>query len=507
MHQMDATVTAYEMCRGRSITYHSVSNSSFESFSAVVLELRRALDENALDDEWRSLLVALNRYRYDASHVPLPFDHPYLQSRLQMTSVRQTAELAEYTRPTLAGKVQRAMELLEGLVQSVSNPLQAQITSELQGPAAGGSVAIVLKHSRLTIPLRDFYPTTGSPDVDIVDPNALRRGNVWDRLFCIGAVRDFDDYIFSAPRSQNIEVIGYPWQSGRWQQKSSFLGGTPGANAIRHRFTESSQSQFESLSNIDLDRVQALLLQDDETNTVGGNYTGPLVEARLHELFGGKGVLLEASHRKTNMVINLDADREERVSQLSDKETEEGMFIVLRTDSSGGYIVPIADQLIGEAAARYRELLGLWKARLRVFENREGIQALVVRLAESGSKRVTPQNARNWMSTQTIAPDSLEDFRAIAILCGMESDFERMTQSAQQLRIAHSQAGQRVRRRLRELVVDADIGEVERQGFQRFEAPEFGGAQLTAYRVERRSEQIVSVAASSIERVFDLDVF
>lgn len=508
MDGMDATVTAYEMCSNRSITYHSVFDSPFEAFSDVVQELCRTIDENTLDDEWRSLIVAFNRYRYDASHVPLPFDHPYLQSRLELTKMRQTIELAEYTRPTMADMARKAMVLLEELVQSRRNPLQAEIISKLQDRDAGTSVAIVLKHSRLALPLRDFLATDLGPNVDIVDPNALRRANVWDRMFYIGSVRDFDDYVFSAPRSRYVELIGYPWQRGKWQRSDSFLGGTIGTGPIRHLFSQSSQSQIDTLSTLDLDRIQDRLQKDDEGAEEEEELSNSsLVNARLYELFGGKAVLLEASDRNTNMVIDLDADQEGRVCQVSDRETEEGMFIVLRTGSRGGYIAAIANQIIGEPAASYRKILIRWKSRLRAIEKQEGIHVLVDRLIESESKRASPQNTRNWISTQSIAPESSEDFYAIAILCGLGNEFDSMLRSAQQLRRAHVHAGQRVRRKLRELVKDADVEEIERQGSQQFEDPEFEGAKLTAYRIERRSGQIVSVAASSLERVFDLDVF
>lgn len=57
------------------------------------------------------------------------------------------------------------------------------------------------------------------------------------------------------------------------------------------------------------------------------------------------------------------------------------------------------------------------------------------------------------------------------------------------------------------MVREADPSMIDRQGYQSFELPELPGAQLTAFRIERRSVEVIPVAASAIERVFDLDVF
>lgn len=207
------------------------------------------------------------------------------------------------------------------------------------------------------------------------------------------------------------------------------------------------------------------------------------------------------------MVIDLDADQDDRVRQVADRDIEEGMFVVLRTGERGGYLVPIANQIIGTRAAEYRKVLDSWKTTLRTMESRYGPQGVVNRLLRSGSTRATYQNARNWMSSQTIAPDAEDDYRAIAIVCGMEHQFPSMQTAAREIRRAHVVAGQRVRWGLLEVVQRSDVEEIEREGMKQFELPEFEGAQLTAYRIEGRSDKTTAVSASSLERVFDLGVF
>ena len=355
--------------------------------------------------------------------------------------------------------------------------------------------------------LRDFLRHEGISTYDIVDPNALRRLSFWDRLIFIGSVRDFDDYVFSSPRTQRTELVGYRWQQGKWEQTESFLGGVLGRSSVRQRFTGSTNAQASMLSSVDVDAIDHTLRTSMETNLEEESSASTKVEARLHELFGGKAVLLEVSDRRTSMVIDLDADQEERVRQVADADVEEGMFIVLRTGERGGYLIPIADQIIGPRAVEHRRVLHDWKHELRKLESKYGPQGLVNRLLRAGSIRATYQNLRNWMSTQSIAPDADEDYNAIAKLCGMEHEFPAMQAARKEIRRAHVLAGQKVRWRLLELVQESDIEAIEREGMKQFELPEFEGARLTAYRIEGRSGKTTAVSATSIERVFDLDVF
>jgi hypothetical protein len=506
MNAFDSTAIAYQKGARQSITYHLVSDPYFQAYYNAVGKLRRYEREHGLDDEWHGVVSSLSRYRYDAAHAPLPFNDAYFRSRLNTRDIEYVVSRAHVTRPTLAPIAEVALENLLHLIESDRNPILDEVAR--QHPyRTNEDVAFVLAHSRFSIPVRDHLKNAGLEHYDVIDPNALRRLNFWDRLIYVGAVRDFDDYVFSSPRTFVTEVFGYRWQQGRWEQSESFIGGVLGKSSTRQRFTGSSDAQAGVLANVDIDAIDERLREASDDELEGEQPTSAKVDARLHELFGGKAVLLEASERRTSMIIDLDADQDDRVRQVADNEIEEGMFIVLRTGDRGGYLIPIADQIIGQRANDYRTLLDAWKSQLRRMESKYGPQGVVNKLRRAGSTRASYQNLRNWMSSQSIAPEADEDYHAIAVVCDMDSDFPLMKTAASHIRRAHVHAGQKVRRRLLEVVQGSDIEEIEREGMKHFELPEFEGAQLTAYRIERRSGKTAPVSMSTVERVFDLDVF
>lgn len=507
MNLFDVTTLPFEMSAGASTTYHVVREPLFESYSSLVGQLRKLIGDEDLDTQWAEVNRGFRRYRYDASRVPLPFSHPFFVSRIDFTVLQEIVGLGEYTRPELASTATQCLALLVELAGSDRNPMGEAIGQFLAPEDSNYTIALILAHSRYLPPVRSYYNELGFEALEVLDQNTLRRAAYWNRLAVVGSIADFDDFVFSAPRAPETEVIGYPWHQDRWSHTNAFLGGRSGKSSHRQRVSESSHSQMDTLSNVDLRAIQDHLLESQSIVDGVALPSNVQIEARLHELFGGKAVFLEVSDRRATMIIDLDAEKDVRARQATDSEIEEGMYVVLRTDSQAGYIVPIADRLIGVQADAFRTLQAKWKSRLRLELERVETKGLAELLSTNGSSRANYQNIQNWISPRSIAPESDDDFRAIACVCGLDSQFEEMKRVAKKLRAAHMLAGQRVRRQLRELVKEADAVTIDRKGYEQFELPELPGAQLTAFRIERRSTKVTPVAASAIERVFDFDVF
>ena len=109
------------------------------------------------------------------------------------------------------------------------------------------------------------------------------------------------------------------------------------------------------------------------------------------------------------------------------------------------------------------------------------------------------------MSSRTIAPRDFADFHAIMTLCGIQQEAKELFANANRIRNAHMRAGRQIQARLRSLVMEGDVDEIERQGSKQFELPDLKGVRLTAFRVENRSPKVTAVPSASIERVFDLE--
>lgn len=507
MNLFDVSALPFEMAASSTTTYHLARDTQFESYSRQVSQLQKRIGDEELDSQWAQVNRDFRRYRYDACRLPVPFNHPYLTSRVDLPAIRKVVGFSEFTRPNLAPVARQCLELLLELAQSDRNPMRDAVASLLASEDADYTIAFILAHSRYLPPARNYYRDMGLETLEVLDQNALRRAASWDRLIVVGSIMDLDDFVFSSPRAPETEVIGYSWHQAKWNATKAFLGGRSGKSSHRQRLSESSQAQMDTLANVDLQAIHDHLLETEAAESGVAPQGTVRVDGRLHELFGGKAAFLEVSNRKVNMIVDLEGEKDDRVRQVADDAIEAGMYVVLRTDNQGGYIIPIANQLIGTRAGAFRRLQANWKSKLRTELGNRGTDGLIGLLTASGSSRANYQNVQNWISPQSIAPESDQDFLAIARVCGLEGRFLEMKSVARELRTAHMNAGQRVRRQLRELVREADPSMIDRQGYQSFDLPELPGAQVTAFRVERRSSKVIPVAASAIERVFDLDVF
>lgn len=507
MSTFDGADAPFQNAADSEITYHTVRNAGLESYYATVGKLKKLVGTDELDDQWRKVRRQLDYVRYELSLVPLPFNHRIHQSQIDLAFLRKAVDESRFTYPRLSDAANICLSAMEVIAECNENPLHDVITALIEGFDREDSLAVVVSNSRFVNPLKEFYKEARLAWMDVIDPNVLRREKCWDRLLYVGPVssRFLDlDYVFSAPRAREIHVLGYQWHGGKWEPSKAFKGGWSGESGQRERAAKQYVGSSSIAPQVNLGEIEEYLLETRDE--LGGHLdvSRAKVDSRLFGIFGGLGVLLEASGRSTSLVIDLDAREEDRVTQMSDAEIEEGMYIVLRTDSNAGYLVPIANRQIGKSAPAYRALQVKWKLALQALLDSEGSDGLTTRLRDHGSHRANYQNIRNWISPGSIAPEDEDDFRAISIVCSMEQDFSLMKQGVRELRLAHVQAGQQVRRQLRELVSNADPEMIERNGTHEFALDSLPGAKLTAFRIERKWNTVQQVSAASIERPFGL---
>lgn len=216
-------------------------------------------------------------------------------------------------------------------------------------------------------------------------------------------------------------------------------------------------------------------------------------------------MFLEATGRKSTLVIDLEADEDHRVMQVSDDDVEVGMFVVLRTDQSGDYIIPVADKILGQRAVSYRSDHARWKKSLRDRVRHGGLQDTSRRLILAGSTHGDETNLRHWVSERNIAPRDRSDFIAIAELLGLTDEVEHLWQSACSIRHAHLRAGAIVRRQLIEKVKMVDLNELAARGRMNFKLPDVEGGRLTAVRIEARANSTSLQPIGRMERMFEVE--
>lgn len=485
--------------------YHQVEYFPFRRFCQWTRHLLRLLAESTTDEEWLDVARALRRYRFDLSAAPIAFDEPSVAPRLGPAVLQQRIDVAKLAYPGLAARLGATVDALLDLCQRHDNPLLDCIEAVI---ARGDTdtTALVVADSRLVAPSRltlAARPTTRG--LDVLAAAGIRGSTNHDRFILIGPTRWFPDHVFSAPRVDTIEVIAYAWQNTRWRPAPTFLAPYIGAPRPLPMPTDDSGPEGED----DLDDVgpgldwAALERQWAGTSAESDEAIAhDLIEARLYALDGGQAVFLDATGRETTLVIDLEVDERARVRQVAEREITAGMFVMLRTDEHGDYVIPVADHLLGDRRDSYRAAQARWKARLRDHARHHGLTETCIQLLDLGAERADEGNLRFWMSARNIGTRDERDFVAIMKLVGLEDEANRYWQITRVLRRAHSRAGALIRKRLVARVREADPAVLEHQGRIDFELPEAGGGRLSAFRVEGRSATTVLVPAARVERPF-----
>ncbi len=489
--------TLHRLSRTRALTYHEVAHPLFREFSQRSRDLLRSLGETADDPEWADFLRAMRRFRFEACVAPLPFADPAFAPRLDEPMLRRFVAFATRAFPRFAADTGRLVDLLLALRASADNPLLATIVS-IVAPTGTVDTAILLPESRFVEPVRALLRRPGGiGGLEVIAPAATRGESIYRRLIAIGAARWFPDHVFSASRAEHVDVVSYAWLPARWRPAPSFLAGAECPPPPRAEDDEIAPS-------FDWVPLERRLAGADHHGPVGDPHDQ--IEARLYLLEGGHAVFLDASGRRANMIVDLEAEERDRVRQVADAAIEPGMFVVLRTDSGGDYIAPVADRLMGEKAAPYRAAQRRWKERLRDEVRRYGLSIVCAHLSALGAGIADETNVRNWMSDRNIAPRDERDFKAIARFVGLGGEADRLFTIARTVRAAHYYAGTKIRGWLIERVRVADAAELERNGRLDFALPEVEGGRLTAFRLERRSDHTTRLSASRIERVFGQEI-
>lgn len=489
-----------------------------EAFDRFCLEVRDASRLERRDEDLDRLVRALRRYRFLASAAPLPFNSPALDPMLTLPEAERWKDRGwriwgEQT-ATVLGQALDGYVALRGSDESPTLPPLVDLLNQVPG----GRRAVVLPSSRLIdsvqVLLADRYR---GQDVSVCTLQALRLPRAYDLLLVVGSPRWMPPFVFSAPRSSCLHVIGYSWCADRPRITPAFANGlTLGAPAsVEHTDAASSNSwAAPAWADIEDHVPDWSAIASTGAAALGqaaDDFSGEDVEARLHLLTGGDAVFLEAEDSASALVINLDHPHR-RVHRVRIRDIEPGMFILLRSGESGDYILPVADELLGEARDEYRSTQREWKRRLReqvIATGRigsDGLQIVARRLQASApdSSEINDGHLRRWMSDRNISPQSRQHFNAVMELIGLAAEQDRYWLVMKRIHRAHTRAGFLIKRRIVQLAETLDPAALLATGRMDFRsaAPSGDGIQLTAYLVERIAPAAHYVAASQLGRPF-----
>lgn len=517
----------YECASSRKVIWHKVNHQRLQDFCLAVSSFEH-LTMHIDDDLLSKFTRWLRHYRFKLCSAPLCFSHPALIVPETLENMSRLLKRLQLTYPGIASKARDLFDMASLLVQSNENPL-LEYLKVLVNPNNSYKIALLIKDSSLIKYVEEIFTKHYAlRKVQMLGISQLRGGNLFDWLLVIGPARWFPEHIFDSPRASEIHVIRYSWIKDRWKREPAFLEYSLHASqdpAIGDFEVNSAWEEPHGLSAIEYNEPAELLpsINWDDINARLNQSTSPEdqtqehVEARLFSLAGEGAVFLESSENSKALVIDLEGDESEedgdgnesgsRVKRIRVKDIQEGMFILLRTNGGGDYIVPLADRILGDKARQAREMQLYWKELLRDVVKRRGTTETSVALMERGAMRANVTNVRNWMSAKTIRPQYYEDFEAIMSLIGLKERALDYWEVAIAIETAHRQAGHYIRNLLLKKVLHSDLSELEKTGRMDFELEQGDGGKLTAFRVEGFSPGLYTVPVFRLGHYFERDEY
>lgn len=501
---IDAVSAVYDVPWGVTLSQHSVSYSNATSAVAALRNLRGIISEDATDDVLAGLVRTLSRYQFGISATPLPTNHPAIYDSVGLARARVDATRLNMIFNAYAAPATTAVEAFQFVADDGETPILTRIL-ELIPTISNGRTALLLKEPSHVSPVESHLTDIGLTsdiDVRVVAPRDLRGTTCYDHLIVVGPLHRLPHFVVSAPRAEDIHVVRLSCIRDVWSPSNAFLAPIKSSFSSRG-FASTVQSPDEHEDIMPNAQIFESIERFADAGTPGDDRDDD-VETRVYMLTDDLVVLLETDLDSTALVIDPDDD-ESPIQRIQSREIQAGMFVLLRTEGGGDYIVPVADQILGARAPILREKQKHWKEKLRAAARSQGLLGVAIELLDHGSTCANEQNVRNWMSLRGICTHDKADFHAIMHVVDLSGESDDYWNAMGQIRSAHRQAGNEIRRKLLQQVRDSNLEDLERAGRMDFELPGVASGALTAFRVEQILPATLRVAPHRTDRPFRLD--
>ena len=507
---MDQTTIIFSCQSETKVKVHSISSPNLQIFNRNVSQFFKTLGEDGQDDYWSPIVREIKRFRFDLSAAPLSQKeittkgealHKLLRSKVAQSKLVYSPEQSEML-SQLAGQANqlaniREQSLLDSLIQLVNTKGKDE-------------AAIAICEPRLISEVEEAIRVTQNLyGIEIVSPVNLREAKCFSRLIIFGSPLWFPEFVFSSPRAKEIHVIKHKWISGKWEPELvllspyKFTGSRNRGLTIDDEPADLGELILEDfLPSIDIKEIQDKATEQ-LINLV--NDEDEIVIARLFLLENDWAVFLEADDSSSVDVIDLDEEVTKRVRRVQVREIQPGIYILLRTEGGGNYIVPVADRLMGKFKEMARSEQKKWKVLLREQVKDKGEKEVISELRRLGSSRATEGNLAHWISLRGIKTEHFEDFRAIMRLIGLEKEAQKLWETMNEIRKAHSRAGFKIREMLLDQVNKCDLEKLRRHGIMEFELVDQGAGSLSAFRVKEVSRETTEVIQWRVGEPFRID--
>ena len=490
-------------------------HAEFGKLCQTIRDFKRRLGECRLDPYWKPLLRVIGQYRFDHCAAPLPFDHNATRLRDDLLGLKRHLNSCHQIFPDFAKPALELIESMSLLIASSSNNPLLEVVSSIQASKKTGRTAMLVKEARLIPLTEEILKAVGDlRRVAVIGVNGVQGAVCFDRLIVIGPTRWFPSYVFTSPRALEIDIVTYKWMNDTPDIHPIFFDSSqqttemmPGWNDQGHKDNEidlqSMINPEEIIPSINWGQISHRF--DDRKYSPELSDETEEVEARLYVLHGAKATYLDANEASRTTVIDIERRSKPLVRRIPNHLITVDTFILLRTSGGGEYLIPKANQLLGEHATGVREAQRRWKSLLREAVQHSSLAEVVAALKAQGSSLANEPNVRNWMSYRSIKTEDKREFQAILSLVGLAEESDEYWRKMSMIDSAHRRAGQLIRRMLLNEVLAADIERLEKLGRMDFELPDAYAGSVTAFRIEVISPETYLVPVSHLGHVVDIE--
>lgn len=485
----------------------SVQHDKFAKFCLDVGEFCKQSSAIDADDYWEPVTRLIRRIRFEVNAFPISFSKVASMHTEALVRIRRKLNRCEHTHPAISTNAKSILEGLQWLESCTENPM-LQTIMRLHDDCNNQS-AILLKESRGIAPVLEAFQANSMPAIDVYVSNQLCEDVRCDKLSIIGPSFWYPKFVFTAPRTQFVQLIHYAGINDRWNPQNVFLGSDSRAENVEYRsrrgriVSECNSSEKSSDPSL-LPSIEATILDVDWSGLLGkvrgvvASSSEELVMAKVFLLEDSHAVLLDSSESANATVVDLEREPSSRVYSCKVRDIEAGMLVALRSGGGGDYIVDVANMLLGDDAERARDAQHRWKTLLRDKVKRDGIQVVSTQLQAAGSTRSSVQNVRNWMSYRSIKTQDNNDFFAIMKVIGLQGEAEEIWTTMTKIATAHAMAGQRIRAMLIDKIQESDERDLQLSGHLEFSLEDAGSGGISVFRVVEIHEDTVQVPECQI---------
>lgn len=456
----------------------------------------------------------LRHLRFRIKHYPLPFSYHHNL----INEINDLISLNWHVYPYLQNEFHTIQkDILPKLINSLDNPLLEYLRElafdlSIIEPFDSNIHVIMYRNNRIINDVQNLLQDNKLDQcIHIIRESQYLDMETYDHVVVIGAPRLYSDAIFQSRRSMHLTLL-YTSGSSIKFPRQNVLTQYPKLNN-----SPNIQEEFDDVADIidenideNIDDLPSFIDWKRIIKEITDEDSGELslkINATVLEFADGYYTFIESAPNEGIQALDIDelaSNRGEGLYILKRRDMRHGQYVLLRTNEDVDYVETIANQILGSKAQFLRTQLKEWKQRLSTLIQSNEMDVLINQLLENGvtSTACYPLNIRRWADDSSIKPQDSNNFRAILKVTGYsDNQMEEIIRNAKLIVDAHIQAGQKVRKLLREQITGQTFNPKKLDSRIDFELPGIG-AQISAFQIEKVDNRSVEVARWRLHKLF-----